>query len=235
MEHQVEHQTSCRSRSDFTHPGEQSNAYETVTLLDDSLQGSNLDEQPFQSLIQPNATNEHHDNYQHAADMTTERTAPLTTDPPSTPLTSHDRSSSFINRRASPTLGYDFVIEDPTNPLGYREKRFRSRTELDKQKEDIRHLKEYGGACLACHRSKKKCGPSTPCPPCLAHDRKCVRKGQTDSQPNSSDPVPSPNPHQDELLEILQPCPWELTDSIDGTYCDPGFIQNSSRQGRTDR
>lgn len=142
------------------------------------------------------------------------------------PLTTTHSHSLKRSRSASPII-YDFVMEDPTNPHGYREKRVRSKGELDKQKEDIRQLKQYGGACRACYNSKKKCGPSTPCPPCLANKRECVRKETSPSDqksPRTSDAELSSSPILDprvfEILDTMDPNPWELIGSIDGSYCD---------------
>ncbi|KAJ5280853.1 hypothetical protein N7478_006225 [Penicillium angulare] len=142
-----------------------------------------------------------------------------------------------MRRSASePPMRYQFIPEDPTNPHTYHEKRPRSRTELDKQKEDIRQLKEYGGACNRCYKSKKKCGPSTPCPPCRANKRECIRReppisGHKEIHISDAEISTSPSVVSQvvgEILDFLQPGPWEpqLIPSIDGTYCDvdTGFI-----------
>ncbi|KAJ5899689.1 hypothetical protein N7495_004433 [Penicillium taxi] len=68
-----------------------------------------------------------------------------------------------------------FISEDPTNKTRYRERKLRSQLDIEQRKNDIRHLKEFGGACLWCHRSKKKCGAVYPCPSCVHHNRKCIR------------------------------------------------------------
>ena len=141
-------------------------------------------------------------------------------------------------KRALSPVSFDFVMEDPTNPQNYREKRVRSRTELDKQKEDIRQLKEYGGACQWCYRNKKKCGPSTPCPPCLSNRRECVRRApiipqiQADQETNLHTDILNPESTStasvqpsiiDDVLDSLQPSPWEFMASIDGTCCEVEF------------
>jgi hypothetical protein len=216
------------------HYGRSPNGYGIFPNLNTSLPGDGLIAQPIQSMPQANPTMGFYDGHQDETPLATEWTVPLTvaTSDSSGPI--HEKPSPSLPRRStSPPTCYDFVMEDPTNPHCYREKRFRSRNELDQQKEEIRHLKEYGGACLSCYRSKKKCGPSNPCPPCLTNGRECVRRNQTSLQTNYFDQVsssPSVNPHIDEFLDILQPGPWELVDSIDGT-CDEicfgtGFIQD---------
>ncbi|KAJ5778092.1 hypothetical protein N7520_001338 [Penicillium odoratum] len=205
----------------------QPNGYGRFHSLDPSTPGKRLVVQP-QSTLQPNPLY----GNQHEASMKTTWTAPLTKASSDSSASVHHQSPPLLDRRsASPTTCYDFVLEDPKNPHGYREKRFRSRVELDQQKEDIRHLKQFGGACLSCYRSKKKCGPSTPCPPCLANNRKCIRRDQTTFTGNSSDHMTSSpaNPYVDEVLEILQPGSWELMGSIDGTYSDAGFNRSPSR------
>lgn len=218
----------------LSHYGSPLNGYDMFPNLDASPPSSGLIAQPLQPM--PLGS----DDQPGETPLATEWTAPLTALTAAisnSSVTIHDQPSpSFHRRSASPPACYDFVMEDPTNPHGYREKRFRSRMELDKQKEEIRHLKEYGGACLSCYRSKKKCGPSTPCPPCLSNGRECVRRDQTTFQSTSFKRVsssPSVNPHLDEYLEILQPGPWELLSSIDGIYdgicLGTGFIQDPGR------
>lgn len=70
---------------------------------------------------------------------------------------------------------YEFVAEDPTLPASRPDRRPRSKEERQEQKAGIRILRQFGGACLWCYRSKKKCGPANPCPPCLSNRRKCIR------------------------------------------------------------
>ncbi|KAJ6084113.1 hypothetical protein N7486_010913 [Penicillium sp. IBT 16267x] len=225
------------STPSFSHNGQPLNGYGMLPNLDASPSGSGLFARPIQFMSQANLAMGFYDDRQDETSIATEWTAPLTAATSDSSMTIHSQPSPSFNRRsASPPACYDFVMEDPTNPHGYREKRFRSRMELDKQKEEIRHLKEYGGACLWCYRSKKKCGPSTPCPPCLTNGRKCVRRDQTVFQTNPFDQVsssPSVNPHLDEILEILQPGPWEIVGSIDGIYdgtCfGTGLIQDPGR------
>ncbi|KAJ5108009.1 hypothetical protein N7456_004684 [Penicillium angulare] len=160
------------------------------------------------------------------------------------PTTTPGWHNSFSNVEVPPSMRrpsdaspieYDFCAGDPLNPKkDYQEKRERSQSELDQQKEEIRQLKEYGGACDRCYKSKKKCGPSSPCPPCRANKRKCVRRGSSisghkdthssDADISSSPSVEPPVETQviEETLDTMQPGPWEpqLIPSIDGTYCD---------------
>lgn len=68
-----------------------------------------------------------------------------------------------------------WIAEDPTSKQRHHEKRVRTQLEVENRKEDIQKLKEYGGACLWCHRSKKKCDPAQICQPCRANKRRCVR------------------------------------------------------------
>ncbi|CAL5874759.1 uncharacterized protein PFLUO_LOCUS9060 [Penicillium psychrofluorescens] len=69
------------------------------------------------------------------------------------------------------------IIEDPReNPRGHRERRIRSEVDLEKQKENTRLLKMFGGACLWCYRSKKRCEPANTCRSCALNRRKCIRE-----------------------------------------------------------
>ncbi|OJJ49467.1 hypothetical protein ASPZODRAFT_14182 [Penicilliopsis zonata CBS 506.65] len=63
-----------------------------------------------------------------------------------------------------------FVMEDP-------ETRHRTLNDLGRRArgEGNRILKGIGGACLWCYRSKVKCGPVRPCPPCQSGKRRCIR------------------------------------------------------------
>ncbi|KAJ5168371.1 uncharacterized protein N7482_003965 [Penicillium canariense] len=117
-----------------------------------------------------------------------------------------DRSAPE-QRSSSPDAQFPFIIEDPTNPQKHREKRVRTKEELESQKEGIRILKESGGACIRCYRSKKKCAPGTPCPPCASKRRKCIRRI---SEPLSAPAQPISSPAQ---LASLSDNPT-LTDSL---------------------
>ncbi|KAJ5460308.1 uncharacterized protein N7458_001860 [Penicillium daleae] len=97
---------------------------------------------------------------------------------------------------ASSEAPLKIVLEDPSSGQQYREKRIRSQEELDSQKEGMRILKDYGGACAACYRSKKRCGPGDPCPPCAARDRECVRLNRYDGETVSAGGQPVPTPTQ---------------------------------------
>ncbi|KAJ5671341.1 hypothetical protein N7507_000468 [Penicillium longicatenatum] len=70
---------------------------------------------------------------------------------------------------------YQWIAEDPTSKQRHHEKRVRTQLDVENRKEDIQKLKEFGGACLWCHRSKKKCDPAQICQPCQTNKRKCVR------------------------------------------------------------
>lgn len=78
-------------------------------------------------------------------------------------------------------------MEYPQSPNSHRERRIRTNSDLEQQKLDSRLLKEFGGACIWCYRSKKKCRPMNPCPPCKSNKRKCIRDH---SQLCLSSPVP---------------------------------------------
>lgn len=130
----------------------------------------------------------------------------------------------------------DFIMEDPTDPNATREKRRkRTRYELDKQKEEIRQLKQYGGACVDCYRMKKKCGPSTPCPLCKASNRECIRKVSPPEHRPSHTPEldMSRSDTQDsedvnELLETMQTPPSSKMIGIDCDIdidCDFGKLE----------
>jgi hypothetical protein len=65
---------------------------------------------------------------------------------------------------------------DPSDPQTCKtEKRHRDQAELDQQKEDVAALKAFGGSCIWCTRTKKKCEPVIPCRPCISHGRICYR------------------------------------------------------------
>ncbi|KAJ5156621.1 hypothetical protein N7492_009424 [Penicillium capsulatum] len=86
-----------------------------------------------------------------------------------------DGSAKDNENCRDPVSSYEFVTEDPTMPLTRIERRPRTKEELQQQKEGIRRLRKFGGACLWCYRSKKRCGPASPCPPCQTNHRECVR------------------------------------------------------------
>lgn len=119
---------------------------------------------------------------------------------------------------------FSFVLEDPTQPNKICEKRPRSRSELDKQKEDIRELKKHGGACLSCYKMKKKCGPSTPCPQCKANKRQCIRKHapsqQRPSQTPELDMSGSSIQDSDDVNELLETMQTPPSSKMSGIYCD---------------
>ncbi|GAD94473.1 conserved hypothetical protein [Paecilomyces variotii No. 5] len=75
----------------------------------------------------------------------------------------------------SPGRDISIVIEDPKSPIVYREKRVRTKEDSERQREDIRRLKERGGACVCCYLNKKKCDTNNPCSPCSANSRACFR------------------------------------------------------------
>lgn len=120
-------------------------------------------------------------------------------------------SSSEQKLSSSPEPALNIVIEDPNTGQCYRERRIRTRTELDKQKETVKRLKKAGGACLWCYRNKKKCGPSNPCPPCIEIPRVCIRnpaqiclfKPHTEEEAQSSDASVVPSPPSREALCTL--------------------------------
>ncbi|OOQ90065.1 hypothetical protein PEBR_04997 [Penicillium brasilianum] len=160
----------------------------------------------------------------------------------------HDRVT-FRARSSSPNMQLNVILEDPQSGQLYREKRVRTREELDSQKEGMRVLKDNGGACTACYKSKKRCGPGDPCPPCAARGRKCVRLNRDDGetvstggQPvsASTQPVPtssqyvstspqfSSSPTQPNTLinppclpESMQPIPAEPAPNADLQSLDP--------------
>lgn len=78
----------------------------------------------------------------------------------------------------STEVSLEIVIEDPTNPQSYRVRKVRSKLYLAKQKEGIRQLREFGGACVWCYRSKKKCEPTHPCTSCDTNHRTCIRNSE---------------------------------------------------------
>lgn len=80
-----------------------------------------------------------------------------------------------VSALPSSDASFEIVFEDPLNPQYFREKRVRSRSEIEKQKDGIRLLKEFGGSCVWCFRSKKRCGPAHPCQSCAKGGRKCIR------------------------------------------------------------
>ncbi|KAJ5640421.1 hypothetical protein N7528_000046 [Penicillium herquei] len=158
----------------------------------------------------------------------TEWTEPMTPD--------HSFSPPSPTRSASP-IEYSFVMEDPRNPQRCVRKA-RSRSELDKQKEDIRQLKDNGGACTRCYKSKKKCSTSTPCNPCVASRTKCIRR-ETRSVPprtkrsHTSNMEVSKSLSMDPDMPVVndnlpEDAPWEVAEIIDGTDCDPDAVYDSA-------
>ncbi|KAJ5380376.1 uncharacterized protein N7496_002804 [Penicillium cataractarum] len=128
--------------------------------------------------------------------------SPPLVDRTSSERATHDRATSRA-RSASPDMKLNIILEDPPSGQLYREKRIRSREELDSQKEGMRVLKDNGGACTACYKSKKRCGPGDPCPPCAARGRSCVRLNRDDGeivsaggQPVSTSTQPVPTSSQ---------------------------------------
>ena len=91
------------------------------------------------------------------------------------------QSSSLINvklphrKEPSGLSNFEFVAEDPTTAPARPDKTPRSKDDLEKQKQENKVLREFGGACLWCYRSKKRCGPVRPCPSCVTNCRKCIR------------------------------------------------------------
>ncbi|KAJ5914501.1 hypothetical protein N7504_003384 [Penicillium tannophilum] len=83
--------------------------------------------------------------------------------------------STKRERPSPPVSTLQWIAEDPTSKQRHHEKRVRTQLDVENRKEDIQKLKEFGGACLWCHRSKKKCDPAQNCQPCRANKRKCVR------------------------------------------------------------
>ncbi|KAJ5924162.1 hypothetical protein N7466_008349 [Penicillium verhagenii] len=88
------------------------------------------------------------------------------------------RNSLQTNRSeqvSSPRAELEWVLVDPTKKDCRREKRTRTQLDIENRKEDIQRLKEFGGACMWCHRSKKKCDPAQVCQPCRSNKRRCIR------------------------------------------------------------
>ncbi|KAJ5375006.1 hypothetical protein N7517_007012, partial [Penicillium concentricum] len=80
--------------------------------------------------------------------------------------TEHERARSAHSSETQPSTG-------PSDKI--REKVPRDKAEIQQQKEDTAALKKAGGSCMACYRAKKKCGTTTPCPPCIS--KACISKG----------------------------------------------------------
>lgn len=74
-------------------------------------------------------------------------------------------------------IGDDFIREyDPFNPEeSLAGKRRRDQAEIEEQKENTTLLKLYGGSCLWCLRTKKRCEASEICEACKSHGRTCYR------------------------------------------------------------
>ncbi|KAJ5202694.1 hypothetical protein N7449_004773 [Penicillium cf. viridicatum] len=72
-----------------------------------------------------------------------------------------------------------FIFWDPADPAKsdkIHEKIPLTQAELEQQREDTAALKRAGGSCMVCYRAKKKCGTTTPCPPCSSKgNRICFR------------------------------------------------------------
>lgn len=91
---------------------------------------------------------------------------------PTTPTTPNNDGIETAPRGTK----FIFIMEDPTKPNTFREKRQQTEEERAQQKEDFQMLKGIGGACIPCHRRKKKCGSGDPCPQCARSGRECIRK-----------------------------------------------------------
>ncbi|CAI7599057.1 unnamed protein product [Penicillium viridicatum] len=72
-----------------------------------------------------------------------------------------------------------FIFWDPADPAKsdkIHEKIPLTQAEVQRQREDTAALKRAGGSCMVCYRAKKKCGTTTPCPPCSSKgNRICFR------------------------------------------------------------
>ncbi|KAF7717979.1 Fungal Zn(2)-Cys(6) binuclear cluster domain-containing protein [Penicillium ucsense] len=123
--------------------------------------------------------------------------------PPSTTLSTtfscapgmHGNGPSLGSKTPARQVELGIVLEDPKNGVSPREKRVRSREELESQKKAMRTLKEKGGACEACFKSKKRCGPGNPCPSCARRGRQCIRPAQVNRPTKSAEgqaPVSAP-------------------------------------------
>ncbi|EPS33466.1 hypothetical protein POX_a01542 [Penicillium oxalicum] len=77
----------------------------------------------------------------------------------------------------SQDLPLTILLEDPANGRFHRDKMVRTQRERDEQKKGMRILKASGGACVACNKRKKRCGPGNPCPPCTQRGCECIRTG----------------------------------------------------------
>ncbi|KAJ5925294.1 hypothetical protein N7454_007933 [Penicillium verhagenii] len=105
--------------------------------------------------------------------------------------------------------GLEWILVNPTKKECHREKRTRTQLDIENRKEDIQKLKEFGGACLWCHRSKKKCDPAEVCQPCRSNKRRCIRcssqlrligRSKSTAQKN---PLTMLGPPSQEALEAL--------------------------------
>lgn len=104
---------------------------------------------------------------------------------------------------------FEFVYEDPSAGPCPRKRQKRSREDIDIQKISVEKLKIFGGACLWCYRTKKKCGTDNICTQCVASHRVCVRTSEqlclhNPPEPNGrllSDRLRLPS---QEALEILR-------------------------------
>ena len=105
-------------------------------------------------------------------------------------------SSSRCAREASPECSLRVIIEDPTNPKPYREKRKQSDEERTRRKEDAQLLKALGGACLSCRQHKKKCGFGDPCPLCIRTGKMCIRRSPNRGYCSDSTPPFTPLWHE---------------------------------------
>ncbi|KAJ5646265.1 hypothetical protein N7490_002637 [Penicillium lividum] len=103
-----------------------------------------------------------------------------------------------------------WIAVDPRSKKRHREKRVRTRLEMENRKEDIQKLKEFGGACLWCHRSKKKCDAAQNCELCRANKRNCIRShsqlcliGQVKASTNQNS-IPYFGPPSQEALGAMR-------------------------------
>ncbi|KAJ5089616.1 hypothetical protein N7532_008300 [Penicillium argentinense] len=96
---------------------------------------------------------------------------------------------------------FRFVVVDPTHPnqRAYWERSARTDFERGQQRDEMKILRQSGGACIPCYQGKKKCDPGNPCRQCLRRGLQCVRKMKfsTSSNNTPSDDVHSSSPDQD--------------------------------------
>ena len=105
---------------------------------------------------------------------------------------------------------------DPSNPQTCKtEKRHRDKTEIDQQREDVAVLKMFGGSCLWCIRTKKKCEAVSSCKACISHNRMCYRNISIFMRETSPINIGVPSQEARQILANMNRCAFQSSQQFD--------------------